>query len=229
MDALNITVNENFITDAIASLEDTTVLEVLDEVLFLSGAVMIIENDTVFIRSRVEDAVSSHIFYSPSSDLGIEDIVNISNYTTGLNRTFNFWKWKGTSVTASFVDSIERYGLRKKEIESELITNSVKQNTILLALITEFGFPKIEFDLSAPMYTPIMELTFLKKVNVDYPADYLPSGDSVASRYARDRYGSARYARQVSSLFIGITDEWKILNKVTNQKNSTVTFRLRGV
>jgi len=229
VDALNINVNNNFITDAIASLEDSTVLEVLEEVLFLSGSILFVEDDIVYVRSRAVDPTSSFTFYSPSSDLGIENIINISNYSIGLNKTFNFFKWRGTSSKVSFTDSIERYGLRKKEIESDLITDQAKQLSILNTLITEYGFPVIEYDLTTPLYTQIVELKFLNKVNVDYPADYLPTFDSVAARYGQARYGQGRYARQVSSLFISVADDWKILNKTINPKSSTITFRLRGV
>lgn len=227
----NINVKQNFICDAIESLEDRTVLETLNELLFLSGAVLYIEEDTLYVRPRDVDVASAYTFYSSSSSLGIESIIEIEGYTIGLNRTFNMFKWADTTLKVSFLDSIERYGLRKKEIESKLIlsTNAALINTILLSLVTEFGFPVIEFELTAPLYTDTIDLKFLNKIHVDYPADYLPSFDSQASLYGVAKYGEARYARQITSLFISIEDDWKIMNKTINTKKSTVTYRLRGV
>jgi len=229
VDALNISVPNNIAMDDISSLENTDCLEAIQEILLIGNAIMFVKDDVIYIRSREEDPTSTHIFYGPSSDLGIESIHNISSYSAGLNRCFNFWTWKGTSVVQKFQDSIDKNGLRKKQLDSELVTDTGKITAILLSYLTEFGFPKTEMNLTVPMTTPTSDLTFLNKINIDYPSDVLPVKDEVTSRYGQAVYGESRYARTINSLFISIDQEWKILNITTNTKSHILTYKIREV
>lgn len=231
VDASNISVSNNFIPDSIASLENTTCLESIQEILKLANAIMFVKDDICYVRTRDVDATSSYVFYGPSSDIGIENIHNISKYNIGLNRCFNYWVWKDDSSVepSSFSDSIEKYGQRKKEIESDLITDSDKRKAVLNDYLNEFGFPAIELTLKAPMFTEIVSLTFLNKINIDYPSDVLPAIDEITARYGQAIYGEARYATTVNSLFIPINKEWKVLNISINPRNQMIEFKLREV
>lgn len=231
VDAANINVNYDFTPDSIADLEDKTCLEALDEILLLTSSILYVKDDAIIVSDRSVGTTSVFTFYGASSDDGIENIHKISSYTLGLNRTFNFWKWKDTSVKQSFADSIDRHGLRKKEIESDLVTNSTTQTSILNALLTEFGFPKIELDITVPMTPQIVEDIFLlDKINIDYPADYRGSEDEgLPAIYGKAIYGTDTYIRAVSSLIIDIATNWKILNRNVVIKNHMITFRIREV
>lgn len=231
VDQSNISVATNFTPDDIASLENKKSLEALDEILFLAGAVLYIKDDTIFVTTRLESATSKFTFYGPSSDLGIENLHDVSSYTLGLNRTFNFWKWKDSTVTQSFTDSIERYGFRDKEVTSELITNPVTQSAILNALLNEFGFPKVELDITVPMYSPIVnDIFLLDKINVDYPADYRGNeDDKLPATYGTAVYGTDSYIQANSSLIIDVSINWKVLNRNINVKQHTITFKIREV
>lgn len=229
VDAGNINVSNNFVPDDISSLENTTCLESIQEILKIANSIMFVRDDTLYIRSRTEDVSSSFTFFGPSSDSGIENILNISGYSEGLNRTFNFWTFDGTTQSVEFADSIEKYGRRKKEISSDLITDSGKITTVLNSYLTEFGFPAKEFDLTVPMTTPIVQIGFLNKINVDYPADVLPLLDEVVARYGQAVYDEARYAKTVNSLFIAIETDWKILNISINPRSQNMVFKVREV
>jgi len=227
----NINVNYNFTPDSIADLEDKTCLEALNEILLLTSSVLYVRNDSIIVSDRGASASSVFTFYGASSDVGIESLHEISSYTLGLNRTFNFWKWKDTSVKQSFADSIDKFGLRNKELDSTLVTNSTKQTNILNALLTEFGFPKVELDIEVPMYPQIVEDIFLlDKINIDYPADYRGNeDDSLPARYGSARYGTSKYIQAVSSLIINVATDWKILNRSISIKNHKITFKIREV
>lgn len=230
VDAGNINVGFDVLPDDISSLENKTCLEALNDILLITGSVMYVQGETVIVSNRGEGAVSQFIFYGPSSDLGIENLHDVSEYTLGLNRTFNFFQWVDTNTTQFFTDSIETYGLRKKEISSDLITNTTKRTNILNYLLTEFGFPKIELDIVVPMTSEIVNLFLLDKINIDYPADYRANlDDSLPARYGTARYGESRYIQAVSSMIIGVATNWKILNRSVNVKNQTITFKVREV
>jgi len=227
----NISVNLSFVPDSIASLENKKCLDALDELLFLSGAVLYVKNSEVIVSNRDGGATSAFTFYGPSSDLGIENLLNLGSYTLGLNRTFNFWKWKGTSVIQSFADSIDNFGYRDKEIESDLITNPVIQTAILNSLLNEFAFPKIELDIEVPMTSPIVNKIFLlDKINIDYPADYRGNeSEELPATYGKAIYGESSYINATSSLIIDITTNWKILNRKISVKGDKLTFKIREI
>ena len=229
VDLLNINCNYNFVADAIVTLENKTCLESLQEILKLANSVLFVRESVIYIQQRINAPTGSYIFYGPSSDEGIENILQLSDYSSGINRTWNVWTWADTNLKLSFSDSIDKYGERKKEIESELITDNGKRTLVLDSYINEFGFPKIELNLTAPIYTPIAELGFLDMVNIDYPSDALPVIDSLSSRYGQAVYGNGRYNTTINSLFISVSQQWKILNKTINVKQQTITFKLREV
>lgn len=231
VDQSNISVNLNFTPDVIAPLENKTCLAALDELLFLSGAVLYVKDDTVYVTPRVESNDSKYTFYGPSSDLGIENLHDVSDKTTGINRTFNLFKWRDTNLVQSFVDSIDKHGERQKEIQSDLVTNNSTRTQILNALLTEFGFPKQELTITVPIYTPILTDVFLlDKINIDYPADYRGNPDnSLPSTYGPSVYGEARYIISTSSLIISVATDWMILNRTIDVKNQKINYRIREV
>jgi len=235
VETANISLPNNFTADDIISLEGTNCLEALQDILTMANGIMYVKDDICHVRSRTPDVDSSFIFYGPSSDEGIENIENISSYSTGLNRCFNYWFWEddNVNINQSFSDSISFHGERRKGLFSKLITDTGKITAVLTSYLFEFGFPATELTLTAPMYTPIVDLEFLNKVNIDYPSDVLPIANDSTTRYAQSRYGDGPdggiYARTINSLFISSDQNWKILNININQKGQKVTFKLREV
>lgn len=230
VDLVNIDCKNNEIMDTIAPLEGTNCLEALQEILFVANSIMFVRDDVIYIKGRTETPDSKFTFYGPSSNEGIENIASISEYGIGLNRTWNLWQWEGTTIQVSFADSIDTYGVRKKVVKSELITNSGKISTILNSYLNEFGFPKTELTLTVPMYTPIANLGFLDKINIDFPSEVLPTVDELASKYNQAKYDSGyKYNRVINSLFISISKNWKILNRSIKIRKQEIEFKIREV
>lgn len=230
VDISNIDTKNNFIPDTIAHFDGTTCLESIQDILLIANSIMFVKDDVIYIKGREETPDSKFTFYGASSNEGIENISDVSEYGIGLNRTWNFWQWEDTNINVSFIDSIDLYGVRMKEISSELITDSGKINTVLNSYLNEFGFPKTELTLKVPMYTPIVDLGFLDKINIDYPSEVLPTIDELASKYNQAKYDSGfKYNRVINSLFISVSKDWKILNKVIKPKKQEIEFKIREV
>lgn len=229
LDSLNISVQFNFTPDSIAELEDQTCLEALDEILFLAGAVLYVKENVIYVNNRDGGATSKATFYGPSSDSGIENIKDLSSFTLGINRTFNFFKWENTSVKQSFSDSIQKFGARIKKVESSLVTNNTVRTNLLNSLLTEFGFPKREIDLTTPITTQTMKNIFLlDKINIDFPSDYRePEDGAIPARYGTAIYGENRYVQANSSLVISSATDWKIMNRTINIRQNEITFKIR--
>lgn len=230
VDQANISCKFNFVANDISYLEGTTCLKSLQEIFKLSNSIMFVKDDIVYVKERSESVDSKFTFYGNSSNEGIENISKISDYGTGLNRTFNYWRWGDTSLVRFFADSVDLHGTREKSIDSELVTDPVIQTAILDSYLGEFGFPKTELKLTVPMYTPIVDLSFLDKINIDYPSEVLPTLTGTASKYNQARYDSGfKYNRILNSLFISVSQDWKILNKVTKTKKQVLEFKIRRV
>lgn len=231
VDQANIDVALNLVPDDIGFLEDKTCLEGLNEILLLAGSILYVDSTTIYVKDRSVSDDLKFTFYGPSSDLGIENIHDISAFTLGQNRTFNFFKWRDTNNKQSFVDSIDNFGYRPKEIASDILTDSGKQLQVLNYLLTEFGFPKKELEIIVPLTTEILEnIFFLDKIKIDYPADYrVESEETLVARYGSATYGSSRYLQAISSLIIDVSTDWKVLNRKLDIKNHKVTLRVREV
>lgn len=226
----NIDCKNNFLPDDIATLEGKNALESLQDIFLLANSIMYVRDDKIFVKARQETPESQFIFYGASSNEGIENIATVSEYGIGLNRTWNFWFWEDTDYQVSFIDSIELYGERRKGIFSELINTEAKIMIVLNSYLDEFGFPKTELTLTVPMYTPIVDLGFLDQVNIDYPSEVLPTIDEFSSKYNQARYDSGfKYNRVQNSLFISISQAWKILNRKINVKQHEIEFKVREV
>lgn len=229
LDVSNINVDFDFTPDDISDLEDTTVLAAIERLLFLSNSVMYIKDDVIYVKSQDSGGISKATLYGKTAQDGIENIVALDGFTTGINRTFNFWKWADTSVKQSFADSISRNGFRQKEVDDSLVTNSTIQTNILNTLLNEYGFPKREIEVTVPMYTPLVKNIFLlDRINLDIPQEYsISEGDDLVSRYGFARYGTGRYAEVTGAFTINVNDNWKVMNRNISLKNRLITFRLR--
>lgn len=229
VDPLNINVDYDFPVDSFDDAEDKTVLEVVEELLYLSNSVLYVQGTTIFTKSQDIGLDSVATFYSRTSTSGIENIIDMVNYTTGENRTFNQWKWEDTVIKLFFADSIERNGFKPKEISSNYVTNPTTQNNILSGLLSEYGFPKIELEIITPMYTQFVKNVFLlDKVNLDIPIELSPPEDgSLPSIYGQAKYGTARYVGSNSSIVISANRNWKVMSREISLKNRNLKFRLR--
>ena len=231
VDDSNISCGIDHSPDDVSELEGKTVKDALDQFLAASNSVLYIDNSntTVYVKPREESAASMKTFYGQGSNSGAENIIDIKNYTTGLNRTFNLWRWAETGEIARDTSSISRYGVKDKEVSSEVITNTTKKGNLLSEYRDEFAFPKREFVLSSPLDYSTSELFLLDKVNVDYPTLFYPSriGGSIPIWGAFEWGDGSEYPVGVWNLTIDGSDNFKIISRSLNLKNSTVEYRLR--
>jgi hypothetical protein len=227
---VNISCGEDQIPDSIALLEETTVKEALDELLEKTNSILYIDVGTqvVYVKPRTPEASVSKTFYGQGSNIGSEDIVDINKISVGNNKMFNFWKWSDSTTTSKDTSSISTYGVRKKEIGSDLLTNGTKIGNILTSYKDEFSIPKQEFDLITIFDYGTIDLFILDRVAIDYPTLYYPAVDSLP-RYGITRYGADKYPYASWILTINTSTNYKILGRVINLKNQTITFNLKEI
>ena len=227
----NITPNLDLVVDFVASLENKTVKEALDSILLISNSVLYIKDRVIYVTSRAPGAALVYTFYGQASTAGIENIIDIKKYRDGLNRTFNFVNWKDNSQYSRDLSSIDRYGVLKKEVQSDTIDQAatVKIQSILDSLQTEFAFPKTEMDLETPLNYATLALSLLDKVNIDYPSVFESANNDPIPRYGQNLYGQAVYPFGQFSLTIDASLRFKILSKKIDTSKQLISFGLRRI
>jgi len=181
------------------------------------------------VSGRVASATSQFIFRGPAAIDGLENIQNISDSHTGLSSTFNYWTWRGETFKVQNASSIALYGIKKRQIDSGLITNTTKQQNILAALNTEFGEPKEQFRIKTPITYDNLELFYLDKVNVDYPTVYYTVEGQSYPIYEISKYDEAVYPTPESLLEIDVNRNWKILGVNILVKDQILEFNIKEV
>lgn len=231
LSAGNISVGIDQVPDSIASLEETTVKEALDQLLSMSNSIVYIDisSQNIYVKPREAGVSLSYTFYGQASDAGSENILKIKNIKSGLNRTFNFWKWQDSTITSKDIDSIDNFGVRKKEISSDLFTNTTKRTNVLDNYKGEFKTPKQELEVTAILDYETMNLFLLDKVAIDYPTLFSAAVGSSLPYYGSAVYGSDKYPLGQWGLTISPDDSFKILGRSVDLKNQTINFNLRKI
>lgn len=225
--ASNITLAIDKTIDDITELESMTGKEALDEFLFLSNSILFIKDRVAYVTDRVESAALEYTFYGPMSTDGLENIQNISKLKSGMSKMFNFWTWQDQTFNVSDPESVAKYGVRKKEITSALITNTTKQQEILQNYSDEFAFPEESFVLTTPITYETLGLFFLDKISVDYPTVYIASEGRDLPTYGVSKYGQAYYPIRESVLTIDFERRFKIMGVDINVSNQLIELSLR--
>ena len=229
VDALNISVPVNSSSDIIEDLENMTVREAVNEILIIANAVLYINNGIMYVTSREESNDLMYTFYGQASNDGIENVNNLSNIKRGQNRIFNLWTWAETNEASRQSSSIDKYGIRKKEMSSVLITNSTKITNSLDALRDEFGLPKKELDLETGIKTERFSLNLLDKINIDYPTVFIPADENQLPLWGKVNWGEFKWPIGQWSLTIPTTTFWKIIGIKFKIKDNKIILKVREV
>lgn len=217
------------------SLEETTVKEALTSknLLLAASSVLYIENNVLYVQSRDATPTSQFTFYGQASINGIENIVNIADYRDGTNKIFNFLLWPDTNLTAQSSSSILNYGVRKRQIGTELISDSStsKIANILDEIRDDFSVAKREFRLETPITFDTLALNLKDRVSVDYPTIYIATDEAGIPRWGQSttKWGEFSWPLGQYTLTINPNDSFKIMGKKINLKNDTIEFQLREV
>lgn len=227
--ASNINVSIDSAIDDKSPLENLTVKEALDRLLLASNSVLFIKDGSVIVKDRSATAVTQKKFFGQASDNGLENIINITNYSTGLNSVFNFIKWSNTSLVGQDSTSIDIFGIREASVVNTIITNSTKRQNILNNIRDQFKDAKLELELEAPLTEEFTGINLFDRVNIDYPTvTYTPIGEEEA-RYEIGSYNEAVYPFSIFNLTIDDSINWKVIGKTINVNNATLKLILKEV
>lgn len=165
-----------------SSLEDfenaDTVQECLDIILRASNAILLMQDNVVYLHDRVATYDFKFEFFSPFVEGAVENIIEIENFSSGINRTFNLWADESDTGYSPVIGavrspaSIEKYGVRKNSVD----VKGLDRATMLLCLTSyfdEFAQNKIEMDIKTPLNKDSILLKLFDKVRVNFPSEII--------------------------------------------------------
>ncbi len=174
-DSANISVGIDSIIDDATGVQNKTVLAALQDLLLLSNSVMYFINGSIYVRPRTP---TSNVFnmFGQASTSGPENIQDVQNLTSGLNRIFNTFNWSSFSKVVSDTTSIALWGTQQKDLAYSYFTNPTTQANIAGALLTSFAAPKKEMDLFVPIDHKTIGIFLNDNITMDLPPVPIPNG-----------------------------------------------------
>lgn len=210
--------------------ENQTVREVLDTILKLTNSTLRIQNDTIFISNRDPSITTQFQFFNQNSTLGLENIIDLTNISNGLRRTFNFFTYRDTSEVAQDTGSIARVGVQRREIGNQSVTQVSSITSILQSFLTEFSQPRQELDITTELNYDTLDLELLDRVTIDYPSAYVePAPQSVLPIVGEAVLGDAVLPSGTFNFVTSPANPYKIISQRINLRKNEVTFGLRRI
>lgn len=210
----------------------TTVKDALTIILEHTNSVLSIIDDVVYVSSRVETDDLKYTFNAPHVEGAIDNIIDIQNISTGINRTFN--KWRFSDDPQSFGSfgpeslSIEKYGIRAASISTASVDLLTKEN-ILQTYYNFYEFPKQEFDLVTPLNIGSVMLKQFDKVKVNYPIKIIYQGKPLPRWGQLTSNTTFTYPITDNSFYLQKESYFKIIKLSYNLLKETLTIKLRGI
>lgn len=231
VDIANIVPGVSLNSDEIVSYTNKTVKEAVSDLLLLSSSILYIKDSVVYVAARTPTIDSKITFYGQAAINGIENIINIDSVKTGFDRVFNYLTWADdSSIVDSNAESIVLYKVKKREFNVGFFTDSAKILTFFAALISEFRFPKQEFNLTTAYNFETMGLNFLDRVTIDYPPIVVPGAiGGTLPICGQAICGEALLPKRLYNFSIDPPSDFKIMNISIDPKNGLITFRMRKI
>ena len=224
----NINVGFNPIIDNAAYYDNLPIYDVLRELLLISDSLIYNVGLNIKVNSR-DNLNNTPAEYKYASLYGDNNILEVYNYSTGLNRLFNTFIINDT-IKSIDANSINSHGARKKEIDIKGITNTTTLQSIADALRDRFSTIKQEIDLVIAAENELSRIEFLSNNLINIQRKAIPASiDSLlpvynsSSRYDSDvRYPIIRGNIQINTNF-------KLIGSVENNENKTVRLKFREI
>jgi hypothetical protein len=224
----NITCGIDQQIDSIASLQNKTVQEGLNKLLMASNSVLYINDDSVIVAPRTPTADVKHHFYGQASVLGPENIQSIKNIKSGAAKTYNYLSWKGVAQVQQDASSIQKFDIRKKEIEFDFLTDATKRQNVLASLLAEFKIPKQEFEAFAPLNYRTIAIGLLDRVDFDYPTVPIP-GEYPWPVCGSVACGDFYLPDVLYSFTLDQTSPYKVMGRTIDHKSGLMKFKVREI
>jgi len=224
---ININVARDYVIDDVSIFEDMILKDILDGFMVLTNSILYIDRDSkIIVRDRNHNSENIFELFGEGDLLGRQNIIAITEYNTGLQRTFNTVTFGEQSATnKNYADT---YGDNKKDIDYNYITNEITRASICRDLVDHFKMPKIELVVTCKT-SEVRDLGFFDLVSVDYPYRRKPFEGQKLPKYGEAIYGQAKYPYIAGSLKISPDMAFKIIGIEEDPQTFHTKLKLRQV
>jgi hypothetical protein len=174
----NINPNTTFTIDLGDAFDDMQTQDALNLLLVASNSVMkITSSGVVTVQGRLANSTVPLNLYGPFDELRRQNVINIQNYNTGLQRMFtSVLITDGNSGTTVFdnVALAQTYGYNQTTLDFPFLTSAGNIATVGKAILAEFSSPKVEMEIEVP--TNIAKSAdLLDLVSINWPLRITPA------------------------------------------------------
>lgn len=228
LDVANINLDLDLQIDDGEFFSNLTVKDALESLMLASNSVLVVDsNDTIFVRSRLENDVDNpqHLFFGSGDPQGRENILRIIQYNTGFHRAFN-----SITIGSDFGETNDIYqpiyGGSQKSLDIPFITDLTKKQQIADKIIEEFGFPKTEMVLEVQSQHA-REVEMLDSISIDYPKQVTPYTDNTIPFFGQAIAGEAVAPFVSGGIVIPPGFKWKVIAINENPDKMITAIKVR--
>lgn len=226
--AANINPDLEFDIDIGTVFDNENNLDRLNELLFASNSVMVVDSaDNIIIKSRDEDVVEPILNLFGKGDIhGRENIVKIKNYNTGFHRMFT--SFKVNDVEVSDKELGDEFGFRQKKIDFDWLTNSATILLIANRMLDTFKAPKRELEVDVKT-SLVLSSDLLHRVSLNIPLSAFPPPGKRLPMIGEAQIGDAETPLPFTQGSISIDPRilFKIIEISENPKTFLSTLKVR--
>ncbi len=218
---LNLTLDDESFFNGISAYEG------IIELLQASNSIMTIDgSNNIIIRDRTHNSNTPFAFYGGNDYYGRSNIIKLTKYNSGLQRTYNTIK---VGDYTYFDDSyLDQYDGRQKELSFDFIIDRKKSLTIAKAIVEEFKTPKYEMEITV-LTEGVKDIKMFDLCTVDISRRIAPRPNAQVPLYEQAQYGVAKYPYEVGNLAIPDTMGFKVTAIRENPSSFTTQLRLREI
>jgi len=174
----NINPSTSFTIDVGDAFDDMQTQDALNLLLVASNSTMKISSSgVVTIQSRAANNVAALQLYGPYDELRRQNVVNISNYNTGLQRMFTsvlITDGNGLDTVFDNVSLAQTYGYNQTALTFNFLTSPGNIATVGKAILAEFSSPKVELEVEVPT-SLVSGNDLLDLVSINWPLRITPA------------------------------------------------------
>lgn len=174
----NINPSTSFTIDVGDAFDNTQTQDSLNQLLVASNSTMKISSaGVVTIQARAANNVAALSLYGPYDEYHRQNVINIQNYNTGLQRMFTSVEIVDGNGGTTVFDNValaHTYGYSQTSLEFDFLTSAANIATVGKAILAEFSSPKVEFEVEVPT-SIVRDLDLLDLVSINWPLRITPS------------------------------------------------------
>lgn len=223
-----------FTIDLGDAFDDTQTQDALNQLLVASNSIMkITSSGVVTITSRAANNVAALNLYGPYDELRRQNVINIQNYNSGLQRMFTSVAITDGTGAVTVFDNIalaQTYGYNQSAIEFDFLSDAGNIALVGKAILAEFSSPKVEMEIEVP--TSIAKnLDLMDLISVNWPLRVTPTIGKMMPVIGTAVIGNSAYPlpNKNGSLYVLPNVAFKIIEIDQDPNTFTTILKLRQI